>query len=113
MFKKKFSRKNSFPQNNFVKTIFINIKLFWFCLILSKHPIRGIFLRNFLLQSIRAILPDTKVEDGSGDPDDETNGSISDSIEVLLKNFTEMNKLWVRMQHQGHTREQEQRKASS
>jgi vacuolar protein sorting-associated protein 35 len=27
-------------------------------------------------------------------------GNVIDAIEFLLVNFTEMNKLWVRMQHQ-------------
>jgi vacuolar protein sorting-associated protein 35 len=36
-------------------------------------------------------------------------GSIEDSIAFIHHNFAEMNKLWVRMQHQGHTRERERR----
>lgn len=36
-------------------------------------------------------------------------GSPADSIEFVLSNFTEMNKLWVRMQHQGPAREREKR----
>ena len=32
---------------------------------------------------------------------------VKDSIEFILMNFGEMNKLWVRMQHQGHTRDKE------
>lgn len=36
-------------------------------------------------------------------------GTITDSVTFLLLNFAEMNKLWVRMQHQGHSREREQR----
>ncbi len=39
----------------------------------------------------------------------EKDGSIEDSITFVLHNFAEMNKLWVRMQHQGHTREKERR----
>lgn len=27
-------------------------------------------------------------------------GSVEDAVEFILQNFTEMNKLWVRMQHQ-------------
>ena len=27
-------------------------------------------------------------------------GTVEDAVEFLLQNFTEMNKLWVRMQHQ-------------
>jgi len=36
-------------------------------------------------------------------------GSVMDSIEFILQNFTEMNKLWVRMQHQGAPSEKEKR----
>ena len=39
----------------------------------------------------------------------EKDGNISDSVTFILHNFAEMNKLWVRMQHQGHTREKERR----
>ncbi len=39
----------------------------------------------------------------------EKDGSVEDSITFVLHNFAEMNKLWVRMQHQGHTREKERR----
>ena len=34
---------------------------------------------------------------------------ISDSVDFILMNFAEMNKLWVRMQHQGHSRDKERR----
>ena len=34
---------------------------------------------------------------------------MRDSITFILQNFGEMNKLWVRMQHQGHSRERERR----
>ena len=36
-------------------------------------------------------------------------GSIEDSVTFILQNFAEMNKLWVRMQHQGHTKEKAKR----
>lgn len=36
-------------------------------------------------------------------------GDVQDSIDFILLNFSEMNKLWVRMQHQGHTRDKERR----
>lgn len=32
-----------------------------------------------------------------------------DSVDFIQLNFAEMNKLWVRMQHQGHSRNREQR----
>ncbi|KAJ3216747.1 Vacuolar protein sorting-associated protein 35 [Dinochytrium kinnereticum] len=36
-------------------------------------------------------------------------GTINDSIQFILQNFIEMNKLWVRLQFQGHSREREKR----
>lgn len=127
-----------------------------------QHPLRGLFLRNYLLQTCRHVLPDSLTQNGttnetqvatvsavstpkatiadaneidSKDVDDlETDskssepvgqqmmspppmssiggddaGTVMDSIEFVLTNFAEMNKLWVRMQHLGHTREKEKR----
>ena len=34
---------------------------------------------------------------------------MEDSVAFVLQNFAEMNKLWVRMQHQGHSREKAKR----
>ena len=42
------------------------------------------------------------------DSDDEF-GNINHSIDFLLSNFVEMNKLWVRMQFQGSKMDQEKR----
>ncbi|XP_020284826.1 vacuolar protein sorting-associated protein 35 isoform X1 [Pseudomyrmex gracilis] len=67
-----------------------------------QHPLRGLFLRNYLLQCIRNILPDV----AEGEDED---GTVRDSIDFVLMNFAEMNKLWVRMQHQGHSRDRERR----
>jgi hypothetical protein len=36
-------------------------------------------------------------------------GTVMDSVDFILLNFAEMNKLWVRMQHQGHSRDRERR----
>jgi vacuolar protein sorting-associated protein 35 len=36
-------------------------------------------------------------------------GNLQDSIAFVLTNFVEMNKLWVRLQHQGHSKEREKR----
>ncbi|KAK4934655.1 retromer complex subunit Vps35 [Elasticomyces elasticus] len=66
-----------------------------------QHPIRGLFLRYYLMGQARDHLPMGK-EDGP-------QGNIQDSINFILTNFVEMNKLWVRWQHQGHSREREQR----
>lgn len=68
-----------------------------------QHPLRGLFLRNYLLQCTRNILPDVSEEYATDE------GTVRDSIDFVLMNFAEMNKLWVRMQHQGHSREKERR----
>lgn len=74
-----------------------------------QHPLRGLFLRNYLLQSCRNVLPDVESEEaavgGDGTEKESHSGSVQDSIDFILLNFAEMNKLWVRMQHQGHSRE--------
>jgi len=68
-----------------------------------QHPMRGLFLRNYLAQASKSKLPDTGSEyEGAG-------GTVADAVSFLLSNFAEMNKLWVRMQHQGPVREREQR----
>ncbi|XP_022125856.2 vacuolar protein sorting-associated protein 35 [Pieris rapae] len=68
-----------------------------------QHPLRGLFLRNYLLQCTRNILPDTT------EAQNENEGTARDAIDFVLMNFAEMNKLWVRMQHQGHSRDKERR----
>ncbi|KAJ5950740.1 Vacuolar protein sorting-associated protein 35 [Penicillium vulpinum] len=66
-----------------------------------QHPIRGLFLRYYLSGQARDYLPL-----GSGDGPE---GNMQDSINFVLTNFVEMNKLWVRLQHQGPSRERERR----
>lgn len=66
-----------------------------------QHPIRGLFLRYYLSGQARDFLP---TGDGDG-----PEGNLQDSVNFILTNFVEMNKLWVRLQHQGHSREREQR----
>ncbi|GMN29010.1 hypothetical protein TIFTF001_002263 [Ficus carica] len=68
-----------------------------------QHPVRGLFLRSYLSQVSRDKLPDIGSE-YEGDAD-----TVTDAVEFVLQNFTEMNKLWVRMQHQGPAREKEKR----
>ncbi|CAA2986501.1 vacuolar sorting-associated 35B-like isoform X1 [Olea europaea subsp. europaea] len=66
-----------------------------------QHPIRGLFLRSYLAQISRDKLPDIASDyEGEGD-------TFMDAVEFVLQNFAEMNKLWVRMQHQGSLREKE------
>ncbi|DBA95664.1 hypothetical protein WJX82_011441 [Trebouxia sp. C0006] len=68
-----------------------------------QHPTRGLFLRSYLCQVSRGLLPDVGSEyEGAG-------GDITDAVDFLLVNFTEMNKLWVRMQHQGSNRDKDRR----
>ncbi|QRW19737.1 vacuolar protein sorting-associated protein 35 [Rhizoctonia solani] len=66
-----------------------------------QHPTRGLFLRHYLSGQTRDHLP---VGDGQTE-----SGNLHDSITFVLTNFIEMNKLWVRLQHQGHSREREKR----
>ncbi|CDK25808.1 unnamed protein product [Kuraishia capsulata CBS 1993] len=61
-----------------------------------QHPVRGLFLRYYLSQRTKDLLP----------VDDE---SLDDSIKFIITNFIEMNKLWVRLQHQGHSSERSKR----
>ncbi|XP_060081276.1 vacuolar protein sorting-associated protein 35-like [Ylistrum balloti] len=71
-----------------------------------QHPLRGLFLRNYLLQCTKNVLPDSEEDTSSGDYEA---GTVLDSIDFILLNFSEMNKLWVRMQHQGHSRDRVKR----
>ncbi|TQS36194.1 hypothetical protein Golomagni_03361 [Golovinomyces magnicellulatus] len=66
-----------------------------------QHPIRGLFLRYYISGQAREYLPT-----GRGDGPE---GNLQDSISFTLTNFVEMNKLWVRLQHQGHSRERDLR----
>ncbi|CAD5216391.1 unnamed protein product [Bursaphelenchus xylophilus] len=68
-----------------------------------QHPLKGLFLRNYLLSCTKELLP-------VGPPGvNDEEGNINDSLEIVMTNFSEMNKLWVRMQHQGPSREKEKR----
>lgn len=66
-----------------------------------QHPLRGLFLRNYLLQMCREVLPATN--------DNPSEGTLQDSLDFILTNFAEMNKLWVRIQHQGHSRDRDRK----
>lgn len=78
-----------------------------------QHPTRGLFLRDYLSQMTKDKLPDV----GS---DSEyviylnidviiRFGDVRDSVDFILSNFQEMNKLWVRLQHQGHAKDKDRR----
>lgn len=69
-----------------------------------QHPTRGLFLRTYLADMTKDKLPEKGsiyAENGGGD--------INDCIDFILKNFVEMNKLWVRMQHQVVVRDKSKR----
>jgi len=68
-----------------------------------QHPLRGLFLRNYLSQMCKDKLPDV------GTPFHGKGGTVDDAVDFVLCNFVEMNKLWVRIQHQGPVREREKR----
>jgi len=68
-----------------------------------QHPQRGLFLRSYLSQCMRDKLPD------KGNPFEGKGGDVKDSVDFLLKNLTEMNRLWVRMQHNCPLKEKERR----
>lgn len=62
-----------------------------------QNPIRGLFLRYYLSQKIKDLLPISNEHE------------FNNTVEFLINNFIEMNKLWVRLQHQGHSSERELR----
>ncbi|KAI0988048.1 hypothetical protein GJ496_008941 [Pomphorhynchus laevis] len=68
-----------------------------------QHPMRGLFLRNYLLQAVKNSLTtsfDSPISDGQSDD------FSMNPLDFILMNFCEMNKLWVRLQYQGHSKEQ-------
>ncbi|CAJ0573137.1 unnamed protein product, partial [Mesorhabditis spiculigera] len=71
-----------------------------------QHPLRGLFLRHYLLGVSKSLLPDLPEDAQLAIPG---SGTVRDSIDFIKLNFSEMNKLWVRMQHQGPSREKEKR----
>jgi len=68
-----------------------------------QHPMRGLFLRNYLAQACKDTLPDTgSAFEGDG-------GDVSHAVDFVLRNFGETNRLWVRMQNQGPTKDKKRR----
>jgi len=58
-----------------------------------QQPIRGLFLRYYLLKMMKDKLPD------KDSPYEGEGGDVNDAIDFILQNLSEMNRLWVRMQH--------------
>ena len=56
-----------------------------------QNPIKGLFLRNYLLKMIKDKLPDKNnvyLREGA---------SFEDSLKFIIENMEEMNRLWVRL----------------
>mmetsp|Transcript_128293 Transcript_128293/g.256235 ORF Transcript_128293/g.256235 Transcript_128293/m.256235 type:complete len:829 (+) Transcript_128293:44-2530(+) len=68
-----------------------------------QHPLRGLFLRYYLSQMLKDKLPDT----GSGYEGE--GGDINDAFDFVFTNFNESNRLWVRIQNQGPTKDKQKR----
>ncbi|ORX61609.1 vacuolar protein sorting-associated protein 35 [Hesseltinella vesiculosa] len=68
-----------------------------------QHPMRGLFLRYYLGAMTKDDLPT------SLDASHRSRNNIQTSIRFTLTNFIEMNKLWIRLQHYGHSRDREKR----
>ena len=65
-------------------------------------PLRGLFLRHYLLQATRDKLPDKESPYGQ---------NVEDSYNFILQNLEEMSMLWIRMQHMhGHIPDKAERK---
>lgn len=84
-----------------------------------QNPVRGLFLRHYLLQAIRGKLPNEPIPPNEVVPygmaapvatatsgpavvaqvSSMEKGTVKDSYEFILANFVQMNKLWVRIKH--------------
>ena len=69
-----------------------------------QHPMRGLFLRNYL-----STISKDKLPDKGSDYEAAEGGNTDDAVEFVLQNFCEMNRLWVRMQSQGKVKKKKKR----
>jgi len=69
-----------------------------------QHPMRGLFLRYYLSQMCKDKLPDTGSEYEGPE-----SGNVDDAFEFILTNFSQSNRLWVRLQHQGPVKDKVRR----
>jgi vacuolar protein sorting-associated protein 35 len=68
-----------------------------------QHNMRGLFLRCYLTQISRNKLPDIgTIFEGAG-------GNVQDACNFLITNFCETNRLWVRLQTQGASKDRKKR----
>ncbi|CAC9485543.1 vacuolar sorting-associated-like protein [Leishmania infantum JPCM5] len=80
-----------------------------------QHPTRGLFLRHFLLTMMKGKLPgdpNRRVSDVGNEsageaqeeyPHKEDGGTVTDTANLLVQNFKEMNWLWIRMEAGSYT----------
>ena len=68
-----------------------------------QHPMRGLFIRYYLNKLCKDKLPDI------GNTYEDHGGRVEDSIDFLLTNLGEMNRLWVRIQYTGGVRDKKRR----
>jgi vacuolar protein sorting-associated protein 35 len=68
-----------------------------------QHPMRGLFLRNYLTLISKNKLPDV------GSPYEGSGGNVMDACNFILQNFAETKRLWVRLQTQGANKERKKR----
>jgi vacuolar protein sorting-associated protein 35 len=56
-----------------------------------QNPLRGLFLRYFLLKMIKDKLPDV------GNEYESENSKLADTLKFIMQNLEEMNRLWIRL----------------
>lgn len=56
-----------------------------------QQPVHGLFLRYYLLKSMKEKLPD------KGTPYEGEGGDIDDAVSFIVSNLSEMNRLWGRL----------------
>lgn len=66
-----------------------------------QHPTRALFLRYYLLQIMKDVLPDGNNTSG---------GTLEDTLAFILENFKQMNVLWVRLEFSLDTKSADDRK---
>mmetsp|Transcript_54426 Transcript_54426/g.62365 ORF Transcript_54426/g.62365 Transcript_54426/m.62365 type:complete len:782 (+) Transcript_54426:65-2410(+) len=70
-----------------------------------QHPTRGLFLRYYLSKMTKDKLPDLNSEyEGEG-------GDVNDAINFIVQNLSEMNRLWIRLQHTSSHGDKQKREA--
>lgn len=67
-----------------------------------QHPIKGMFLRYYLLQRCKFIFENDK---SKLNKEKKNTVTTEFKVDFLIANFIEMNKLWIRLQYQGQFKE--------